>query len=192
FMLPPTRNIFIGITPLSLLLVISSVFFFDRNRTPGLLAWGAFIVVSSYFLEYFGIATGRIFGEYHYGRGLAPLIRDTPIIIGLNWLFLIYCTHLMAIRIWKSPAGRIFGASILMVAYDVVLEWVAPYMQMWSFEQGYPPFKNFAVWFMASVVYHTGFELFPIRYDNSSARTLYVIQMVFFVVIGTYSQLFLK
>lgn len=192
FMLPYTRNLFISITSLSLLLAISSALFFDRDLRHGPLAWGCFIVVSSFILEYYGVATGGIFGQYSYGRGLAPLAGGTPLIIGLNWLFLIYCTHLIANRTCRTVAARIVCASLLMVAYDVAAEWVAPYMQMWSFGQGYPPLRNFAVWFGASAVYHSGFELFPLRHDNPPARFLYVVQILFFLIIGTFSQIFIR
>ncbi|MCD8101032.1 MAG: carotenoid biosynthesis protein [Alistipes sp.] len=192
FMIPFTRNLFISITALSLLLVIFSVFYFNRDRKPAQIAWGVFIVISSFLLEYYGVATGSVFGDYSYGRGLAPLVEGTPLIIGLNWLFLVYSTHLLADKICGTAPGRVLCASLLMVLYDLVVEWVAPYMEMWSFGSGYPPPRNFVVWFAASLVYHTGYELFPLRHDNPSARFLYAAQIVFFIVIGTFSQLFLK
>ncbi|MCC8087745.1 MAG: carotenoid biosynthesis protein [Rikenellaceae bacterium] len=192
FMIPFTRGIFISITTLSLLLVIFSVFYFNRDWNSTQVAWGIFIVTSSYLLEYYGVATGTIFGEYIYGRGLAPLIKGTPLIIGLNWLFLIYSTHLIANKTCGTVVGRIVCASLLMLLYDVVAEWVAPYMKMWSFSSGYPPLRNFSVWFAASVFYHTGFELIPLRHDNPSARFLYAVQIVFFIVIGIFSQIVIK
>ncbi|MCC8034738.1 MAG: carotenoid biosynthesis protein [Rikenellaceae bacterium] len=192
FILPFTRELFISITSASLLLVIVSVLWINRDRSPQQIIWGCFIVISSFFLEYYGVATGSIFGEYSYGRGLAPLVGGTPVIIGVNWLFLIYCTHLIAKHICRTVAGKILCASGLMVLYDIVIEWVAPFMQMWSFAGGYPPPRNFAVWFAASMVYHTGFELFPLRYDNAPARALYAVQIFFFITVGTFSLIFLK
>ncbi|MCD8185627.1 MAG: carotenoid biosynthesis protein [Rikenellaceae bacterium] len=126
FMVPFTRSLFVSITSLSLLLVIASVFLFDKNRRGRQIGWGCFIVLSSFALEYLGVATGRIFGEYAYGRGLAPLVHGTPLIIGLNWLFLIYATHLIANRTCHTGIGRVICASLFMVLYDVVVEWVAP------------------------------------------------------------------
>lgn len=65
-------------------------------------------------------------------------------------------------------------------------------MRMWSFTSGYPPVRNFIVWFFVSVIYHTGFELFPLRRDNPPARFLYAVQILFFVLIGTYAQIFIR
>jgi len=62
---------------------------------------------------------------------------------------------------------------------------------MWHFADGYPPLRNFAVWFGASLVYHTGFELFGIRSDNPPARFLFAVQLIFFLLIGIYSTLFI-
>lgn len=192
YAVPFTRNFFVSIITLSLVLAFASAFRFNRDWRRPQIVWACFIVVSSFFLEYYGVATGDLFGEYAYGRGLAPLVKGTPLIIGFNWLFLIYSTHLIANRITPNAVARILCASLLMIGYDLVAEWVAPPMRMWSFSGGYPPLRNFAVWFVASVIYHAGFEVFPLRHDNHPARLLYVFQVVFFLLIGLYSTLVIR
>lgn len=192
FMIPHTRPLFVSITSLSLLLVIGAVLAFHRDWNAKTVVWFAFIAVSSFLLEMAGTNGGRLFGEYAYGRGLAPLVNRTPLIIGLNWLFLVYASHNIAQRFEMAPWARVLTGSLLMILYDLVLEWVAPYMGMWSFGQPYPPFRNFAVWFAAGVVYQTGFELFRIRSDNPPARFLFALQIVFFLFVGIYSSIFIR
>ena len=192
FMLPYTRPLFISITSLSLLLTIAAVFYFHRQWNARTVLWFAFIAVSSFFLEMEGVHSGKLFGSYYYERGLAPLVSGTPLIIGLNWLFLVYGSHAIISRYSNSPWIRIFLGSLLMIAYDVVLEWVAPAMRMWHFDGGYPSMQNFLVWFAAALVYHTGFVLFGIRTDNMPARALFLIQIAFFIIIGLFSLIFIK
>jgi len=45
-----------------------------------------------FFIEVLGVKTGKIFGSYFYGKSLGFKIFETPVIIGLNWIFLIYLT----------------------------------------------------------------------------------------------------
>lgn len=190
WLLPPTRPAFVAITSVSLVLVVAAAFLFHGDWSRKTILWFAFIVVSSFALEWTGIHDARIFGPYAYGPGLAPLVDGTPLVIGLNWLWLVYASHDLAARMLRNPLLRVLVASALMVVYDTALEWAAGPMLMWQFEGGYAPLRNFAVWFAASVVYQSGFEALAIRSDNRPARALFCIQFAFFLAIGLLSILF--
>lgn len=189
WLLPPTRGLFVAITSPSLLLSLATAFLFHRTWNRRTLLWFAFIVLSAFWLEWAGIHSGRIFGRYAYGPGLAPLVDGTPLIIGLNWLWLVYASHDLATRIGRGPIFRIVSGSIAMVGYDLVMEWAAGPMQMWHFDGGYAPVRNFASWFAAALIYHSGFEVLAIRSNNRPARMLFGIQFAFFALIGLLSQL---
>lgn len=191
WLLPATRGLFVAITTPSLLLTLAAALAFHRPWNRRTVLWFAFIVVSAFALEWAGVNSGRIFGAYAYGPGLAPLAGGTPLVIGLNWLWLVYASHDVAARVARHGAlGRILAGSLVMIAYDVVLEWAAPEMDMWRFEAGYAPLRNFVVWFAAALFYHTGFEALGIRSDNRPARILFGVQALFFVLIGLASTLF--
>lgn len=113
----------------------------------------------------------------------------TPLIIGLNWLWLVYASHDIAERLVRGTGFRILTGSILMTGYDLALEWAAPAMRMWHFDGAYAPVRNFAVWFAAAVVYHSGAEVLAIRSDNRPARILFGIQVLFFLAIGLLAQI---
>ncbi len=187
FIFPFTRDLFIFLIPLSLLLVIGAVFSYHREwdiKTVGLFA---FIYFSSFFLEMAGVNTGMIFGPYIYDRALGLQINGTPLIIGLNWLFLVYSSHDITARYIRQPVLIIIGGSVLMIIYDLIMEWVAPSMQMWHFNDGYPSVSNFLAWFLTAFVYHTLFAVFNIDTENRPARTLFASQIVFFILIGLIS-----
>lgn len=190
FIIPFTRDFFIFLIPLSLLLVISVILYFHRVWNAKTIIYFAIIAIASFFFEMAGTTTGDIFGIYQYDKGLGTQVNHTPLIIGLNWLFLVYASHDISERFLHKPVYRILLGSILMVLYDVIMEWVAPVMQMWHFETSYPPFQNFLAWFSAALVLHTGFELLKIRTCNLPARALFVIQMLFFVLVGLSSLAF--
>lgn len=191
FLLPFTRELFISITVLSLILVIGVTFYHQKEWNLKILLYFAFIIVGSFLLEMLGTTTGKIFGAYHYKRGLGPEVNHTPLIIGLNWLFLTYASHDIAYRFSNTSIIRILTGTGLMILYDLLLEWVAPSMQMWHFDTGYPPLRNFIAWFIAAFIFQSGFEILHIYTDNKPARMLFVIQGGFFLLIGIYSSLFI-
>lgn len=192
YVIPDTRPLFVSITSFSLFLAIAVVLAFHSDWNVKTVSWFSFIVLSSFVLEMQGVESGELFGQYRYERGLAPMIKSTPLIIGFNWLFLVYASNNIVHRFDAKPWMYILSGSLLMIFYDLVLEWVAPSMTMWHFESGYPPVQNFLVWFVAALFYHTGFEVLKIKSNNAPARFLFGLQILFFVLIGTYSALFIR
>lgn len=192
YMIPYTRPLFVSVTSLSLFLAVAVVLAFHRDWNVKTVSWFSFIVLSSFLLEMQGVESGELFGQYSYERGLAPMINNTPLIIGFNWLFLVYASNNIVHRFDAKPWMYILSGSLLMIFYDVILEWVAPYMTMWHFESGYPPFQNFLVWFAVALFYQTGFEVLKIKSNNPPARFLFGLQILFFVLIGTYSVIFIR
>lgn len=190
WLLPPTRGLFVAITSPSLLLTVAAAFVFHRGWNRRTVVWFACIFVSAFVLEWAGVHNARIFGRYAYGPGLAPLVDGTPLIIGLNWLWLVYASHDLVARVVHGPVLRVVAGSLVMVGYDLAMEWAAPAMRMWQFDGEYAPLRNFAVWFAVAVVYHSGFEALAIRSDNRPARILFGLQFAFFVAIGLMSLLF--
>lgn len=184
FLVPWTRQLFIALIPCSLLLAAGFMLVFHRPWNRRTVLWFLFIVLSAFALEWTGVRTGRIFGSYRYGRGLAPLVEGTPLVIGINWLLVVYGAHAAAERLTQRASLRILYAVALMVAYDAAAEWAAPAMRMWSFAAGYPPLRNFVAWLIAGGCYLGGFEVLGIRTPNAPARFLFAAQWVFLLLIG--------
>ncbi len=95
-----------------------------------------------------GVNTGALFGSYLYGSGLGPRIAGTPPFIGLSWVLMIYLTS----AIFTPPMqcnllDGIVWPSLMMVGYDLVMEHVAPKMDMWSWQEDViPPIQNYLMW----------------------------------------------
>ncbi len=187
YMIQDTRILFNRLTPLSLIASFAVILVFQSiwKWKTGI----AFIIVflSAVLIEIIGVQTGILFGSYEYGNALGIKVFDTPVIIGLNWLLLIYCTSAITNTLAISRIARIFLGSGLMVMYDLVLEYVAPVMDMWSWETSYPGIRNFGMWFLVSLVFHSLFQLLDLRIENKPARYLFLIQFLFFGSIALYS-----
>ncbi|MCX6334660.1 MAG: carotenoid biosynthesis protein [Bacteroidia bacterium] len=181
---PLSRTLFIALIPLALLLSIVFLILFHQSQTwkkEVLVFLSIFLV--SFLIEAAGVKYGFIFGIYGYGDGLGIKILGTPLLIGVNWLLLVYCTSVI---FEKTPVGSIWkisGASVLMVLYDFVMEQVAPNMDMWSFEGGAAPLRNYFSWFILALLFQSMLKITGIRIINRIAPLVFYCQLVFFIIL---------
>ena len=138
------------------------------------------IVTIGFFAEVLGVKTGLIFGDYAYGGSLGYKLFDVPLLIGINWLMLVYCSRIIAEKIFRDRAFRIFFGALLMVAYDIVLEMPAGRLDMWTWATGSPGWSNYLGWFGVAVLMHCIVECSKFRAENRLARPLFIIQFLFF------------
>lgn len=178
-----TRDLFIGLTPLALLLCLAALLAFHRSDTlikDSLIF--ATIMLAGFLVEAAGVNTGKVFGIYAYGEGLGLKIFNTPLLIGVNWVLLTYSTALIADKLSVPGILRIPAASSLMVLYDLIMEQVAPAMRMWSFEDGIPA-RNYIMWFVVALIFHTVILVARLRFSNRIAPFIFFLQGIFFLII---------
>jgi len=180
---PLTHNLFIQITPYTLLLVAFAIFSHHKEWNSNTILVFVSIFISSILVEIIGVATGKLFGVYEYGRGLGIKIADVPVVIGLNWIFLSYASNSIISKYTSNNIAIILGAASLMVVYDVLLEKVAPLMEMWQFSNTAPPLSNYVVWFLLALCFNSAIQYFKINTSNKPARWLFCIQFIFFAII---------
>lgn len=146
----------------------------------------AAILLLGFLIEMIGVNTGAIFGNYHYGESLGVKIANTPLLIGLNWLLLVYVSASVVDKLKIPSAFKVVLASLAMLVYDVVLEQVAPKIDMWHWENSIVPFQNYAAWFAIAVVFQTLFSTFSIKTENRLSSTVLLSQFIFFVTLSIF------
>lgn len=183
-LLPVTSGLFIFLTPMALLMSFGLLIL---HHQPGFntknIAVFSFIFISGIVVEVIGVQTGLIFGTYTYGKGLGLKIFDTPILIGMNWLLLVYTTGTIMQKVNIAPVLRIAAGASMMLVYDLVLEQVAPKMDMWSWENNEVPVNNYMAWWLIAVFFHSLIEIFGIKLRNPLSITILATQFLFFVVL---------
>jgi bisanhydrobacterioruberin hydratase len=185
--IPPTRNLFIYLTPFALLISFSTVIFFHQEGfDTKTISVFIFILVISYFIEVTGVKTGLIFGNYSYGKGLGPKLLATPLMIGINWLLLVYCTSVIFDRLPVHAIFKIFFPSLLMVIYDLIMEQVAPHLEMWYFDGDTVPLRNYISWFFTAFSLHSLIKLTGIKTTNKLAPLIFCCQLSFFGILFLY------
>jgi len=187
-LVPAFFPLFIKLVPFALILsfLVLTVFHHDRKQKSVFVFLAIYIL--GFVIEVIGVNTGSVFGEYTYGNSLGIKLLNTPIIIGLNWLLLVYITSSVFEQFKMPNLAKIVLASSLMVGYDFILEQVAPRLDMWQFTDDNVPFQNYLVWFLFSLFLHSLIKLFRINTENRLALIVLISQFVFFLVLA----LFLK
>jgi len=183
---PKTQNFFITLMPWSLLMGMGILAWRHRSWQPSHIWYFLGIAVFGFGIEVVGVLTGHIFGIYSYGSALGFKFpgTDTPPLIGLNWLMLIYCIYAMLRKLTIHPVLQVVFGAGLMVAYDILLEPVAMKLDMWDWAGGFVPLQNYIAWFVISIVMLSVLHIAKIRYRNGVATAMFFVQMGFFFALN--------
>lgn len=185
FLVPFTQPFFVTLIPYSLLLtVVLLAMFHTQNWMGKHLAIFGLVYLCGLMVEMAGVNSGLIFGNYIYGDGLGFKIAGTPLIIGLNWLFLVYTSSAIVGRLKTNTALKIMLGALLLVGYDLALEQVAPKLKMWYWEGGIIPLQNYLAWFVIGLLFHMLFQVSCINTRNPLAVVVFVSQVAFFILLS--------
>jgi putative membrane protein len=184
FLVPQTRQLFVLLIPVSLLVNLFMLFLFHRTFNLKHFFFFLGIVVFTFLIEAVGVNTGILFGEYQYGNSLSVKLFGTPLLIGFNWLMLVYgVVQLLRMNLFLRKYIIVTGA-LVMTAYDFLMEPVAIKTDMWSWIEGTIPLRNYVAWFIVSAIVISVFELFSLRTDNKIAGRIFILQGIFFAVLN--------
>lgn len=175
--------IFQKLTPIGMLAAAVLLLFFHepKNRKSWLIFAG--IVLFGFVVELIGVNTQLLFGFYKYGDSLGPKIWNTPLVIGFNWLVLVYCITALAKPIRNSWYFPIIGA-LCMVIFDWLMEPVAIATDMWSWAFDTIPHKNYIDWFLISGFLFLMVRILKVEINNRIAGVVLLMQFIFFLALN--------
>jgi bisanhydrobacterioruberin hydratase len=176
---PVFSSYFKSLIPLALLLSFFALTIYHENYSIRTGIYFLAIYLVSFAVEVIGVKTHIFFGAYLYGESLGIKIFDTPLIIGLNWLLLVYLTAAITEDKKWHAAVKVIVASLVMLIYDLILEQVAPMLDMWHWHGRQVPLKNYLTWFIFAVIFHAAAKIFHIKMHNKLAPVILVCQMLF-------------
>jgi putative membrane protein len=178
-----TREYMFRLTPITLfissLLVTLSIV--DNKR---LVLWLVITYLVTLTLEIFGVKTGLVFGEYYYGDILGLKFFDVPIIIGLNWVIIIWGGILFSKIITPNPFGAAVATGALALLFDIFLEPIAISFGYWSWENYLVPIRNYFAWFIIAFAFSYIYSRLDIRTSSKVPIHLFFIQLFFFLVLN--------
>jgi putative membrane protein len=179
-----TRPYVLGMTDIFLLSVNSIVYYFiwKKGGSIKLLIWSVLAFLITFLTEYAGVETGKVFGDYHYGSTMILQLGNVPVVIAFNWIILIMATYALSMKMtsnrWLAP----LVSSLLIVAFDYVMEPVAMYLDYWQWHNDVVPLQNYIAWFIISYVFATALSIFRINPDTRVLRYYFFIQLGFFML----------
>lgn len=147
-LIPNTRPLMLAITPFVLLLSGLIVLLpIIRARNARLLLWLGATGLLTFTAEAAGVATGRVFGTYHYSDVLGPALFGVPLIIAFNWVVVLLGTLSIAGMVFGNRINVVLGACVLTVVFDAVLEPSAVALGYWHWLDNMVPLQNYLAWF---------------------------------------------
>lgn len=183
FLLPFTKELFIAITPFALLLSVFLLALFHPQFKPIQVFVFVLLYILGFAVEAVGVNTGLIFGNYLYGNGLGLKLFNTPLLIGVNWLFLTYTASSIATKLSSKTIIQILVAPSIMLFYDIVLEHLAPKMDMWSWQNNQIPVNNYTAWWLIGFVFVVMLKYFKVPTSNPLSLLLFGCQYLFFLIL---------
>jgi putative membrane protein len=173
----------------------------QMNKSFILISMGIFL--AGFFIEVIGVQSGLIFGKYWYGKTLGTKLMDVPVVIGANWLLLIYCSNIVTLAFFESfkknklkkslldyTVSKAIFASFLMVCLDYLIEPVAIHLDFWHWQFEKIPSQNFQAWFIIAFLLSCLFLRGNFKKSNPLATLLFALQFLFFFSINIFKMLF--
>ena len=116
--------------------------------TPNSLGALAAILLLIFLIEASGVNLGFPFGDFAFTNLAGPKVWDVPVVIPFAWLAILIPAWIASDRILRYQ--HLVVASLIVVAFDAVLEFAADTMDLWHWRGGSPTELTFISWFGVS------------------------------------------
>ncbi|WP_036677967.1 carotenoid biosynthesis protein [Daejeonella oryzae] len=185
FLNPSLTPLFIKLVPFHLLLMMGLLIYSHSHKNKEFWLFFAVTFLAGFIIEVLGVSSGLIFGSYQYGETLGFKVADVPLLIGINWVILIYSigTSVKFLKIKNHVIRAIIGAFLLLLL-DILIEPVAVKFDYWSWEGMNIPFQNYVAWFIFSFIMLLFFYARKFKKQNIAALVLLISQAIFFAVLN--------
>lgn len=172
------EDFFLPKSPFTIMYLLFFLIFFFKIDSPNKLLLFMAFMITGIGVEWIGVHTGSLFGDYYYGKNFGPKLDGIPLLIGVNWALLAFTTHVIAKSIFKSPIAIIATGAALMVGFDYFLEQICDFAGFWHFEGGAGWF-NYLCWFIIAAALHAVSLQFKLRGNKLVSYHLYGVQLFF-------------
>ncbi len=175
------KDLFLLCTPLNLLISAALLFLNQKEFSLTFYIFCLVAFLTGLTVEWIGIHTGLLFGSYSYGDVLGIKISGVPLIIGINWLLLVFSVGVICNKIKTNIFIKSLLGALLLVILDFFIEPVAVKYYFWSWYDTAPPIRNYTDWFIISFLLLLLFNKLEFNKTNPLAKALFLVQLVFFI-----------
>lgn len=184
FLIPAAQPYFIKLIPFHLLLMFAVIVFAYNANVKRLLLFVSGVFLCGFLVEVLGVHTGKIFGSYYYGDTLGYKILAVPLLMGVNWVILIFSVGQMmkSLKIRNSIVASLLGA-VALVVFDYFLEPVAMRFDYWQWDWHEIPVQNYVAWFVVSIILLKFYYALGLKQQKYIGTAMFLSQLFFFVVL---------
>ena len=179
-----SRTLFEALVPFNLLATCGFLLYFHQDWNKAFFYFCGLSFLIGFGVEVLGVQSKVIFGNYEYAHTLGVKLLGVPLLIGVNWLVLIYVTGDLIEQFLGrfSIFFKAFLAALLMVVIDYFIEPVAIRHHFWVWLEGKIPLQNYIAWFLVSYILLLIFYRLPFQKQNHMSIPIYGVQLAFFVI----------
>jgi putative membrane protein len=176
-----TKPLFLQLVPYHLMVMAVVVIAAHRRPGKNFLQFISLVAVSGLVVEWIGIHTGLLFGNYVYGTTLGPKVSGVPLIMGVNWFLLIYSTSVFMQRSKiRNARARIVAGAVVLTLLDVLIEPSALKLNYWTWLGSEIPDLNYICWFLFSALFLFVFERMKFVRQSIVGEVFLIVQFLFF------------
>ena len=181
-----TKTLFAFLVPFHLLLVFVILMYLHKTWNFKFVIFLFLTFVISFSAEYIGVHTGLLFGDYYYGLILGVKLGGIPLLIGINWIMLVYVTNSISSYLSSNTfLSSIIGAT-LMTSLDVIMEPGAIKLGFWFWTLNSIPVYNYVCWFGLSFILVLSAKVLNIYANIFISLIVFISQIVFFAALYLY------
>jgi putative membrane protein len=182
--MPAFREQFLELSFMNLMLSFVVLIASRKEQMNRFLIFLGICFITGMAVEWIGIHTGLLFGDYQYGSNLGVKLAGVPLIIGVNWgvLSVSACTISELFRLKVIPSAILSAA--LMTGLDFLIEPVAIVSDYWTWNSSEIPFFNYLCWFLIAIPLHYVYFRWKLVEKNKVAIALFIILALFFIILN--------
>ena len=185
-LLPDYKDFFLTLSPFNLLLTFAVLLIGRKEKNKN---WYIFLGIgclTGFAVEWIGVHTSWLFGQYYYGENLGWKLNEIPIIIGLNWLLMIVGSASISARLFNNRWYEIISSALIMTAFDAIMEPVAIKSDFWHWKNEIIPIYNYVCWFGVGFLLQWVYQVLKLRESNKVHDALLLVMTVFFIVLNVF------
>lgn len=179
-LLPSIKGIFLSLSFFNLILSFTVILLARKSQFLRFALFLLLCFVVGMTVEWIGINTGLLFGNYSYGKNLGAKIYGVPWVIGLNWGLLVVSSASIVNNLKIGDFWKATFAALLMTGLDFLMEPVAVESDFWKWQNETIPVFNYVCWFVISLVLQVFYFKFKLAESNKVFNILFIILIVFF------------
>lgn len=177
----PWKDLLLALTPLVLLMSFTILIIAREHKKTEWYYFLAFCGLVGWTVEWVGVHTGLLFGDYAYGENLGPKLLGIPLMISVNWCLVTITSASIAGHLKFGKFLNAFVAATLMVVLDFAIEPVAIQSDFWTWAGGVIPFFNYVCWFVVGWILQLVLHFTELNETNKVNDGLLVIMLLFFL-----------